>query len=129
LLTLKIIQISLGSRFEQVGNIYETKDKLYIVFDEKPKQLEEVCGNLLLRVKTRRDAEPLNAVFGCQISEDGCIVEADGSLFRHKQKYHRGLQLARELWVFVLADRGFNPSWVAHFWFLAGLQILYCLFF
>ena len=64
-----------------------------------------------------------------QLSGDGCDVKADESLFRHKQKYHRDRQPDRELLVFGLADRGFNPSRVDCFWFLTGLQILNCLFF
>ena len=50
-----------------------------------------------------------------QLGGDGHVVEAGASLFRHKQKYHRRRQPARELWVFRLADIGFNPSRVALF--------------
>ena len=47
-----------------------------------------------------------------QLGGDGCGVEADESLFRHKQKQYRGRQPAR---VLGLADRGFNPSRIALF--------------
>ena len=37
-------------------------------------------------------------------------VEIDKSLFRHKQKYHRGRQPERELWVFGLAENTGNKK-------------------
>ena len=47
-----------------------------------------------------------------QLGEDGCVVEADTAIFA---KYHIGRRPARELWMFGLADSGFNSSWVALF--------------
>ncbi|ORD93149.1 hypothetical protein ECANGB1_978 [Enterospora canceri] len=45
-----------------------------------------------------------------KLGGDGIVVQIDESLFRHKQKYHRGRQPGCEIWVFGLADVSFTPA-------------------
>ena len=62
--------------------------------DMSQRTIVKIVDNLReLCVKFYRD-QPI------QLGGDGCVVEADESLFRHNQKYHRGRQPAGELWVF-----------------------------
>ncbi|ORD96001.1 hypothetical protein HERIO_2023 [Hepatospora eriocheir] len=79
---------------EQIGTEVNIKNKSII-------KIIDLLRNQCFKYKTKN---PI------RLGGDGMIVQIDESLFRHKQKYHRGRQPTREIWVFRLDDCSFIPA-------------------